>query len=266
MSTYPYWQKQTKAAPLFQGIDTNRPEQKQFAGHLLIIGGHSGSFFSVANITTKALEQGIGTVRTILPDSLKTRIPPTPETIFVPSAASGSIGKIALPHLLAASDQADFILVIGDLGKNAETATTLTEFLKITNQPTLITRDAIDLVTTDITAWIDRSNLTILATLPQLQKLFRTIYYPKVITLSMPMNQLVETLHKFTLSYQPTILTYYQNQIIVAKSGNIITTELSTTPYTPITVWNGDLATRIARLSIWNPASPVLEIIAAALI
>ncbi|MFV0485168.1 MAG: hypothetical protein ACK5MU_03005 [Candidatus Saccharimonadales bacterium] len=253
MNNYPYWQVQGKT-PLFSSVDTERPEQKQFAGRLLIIGGHSGAFFSVASLTEKLIKLGVGTVRTILPDSLKSKIPATPETIFAPSSASGGFGKAALPHLLAAADHADYILVIGDLGKNAETATTLTELLKMTAKPTLLTRDAIDLGTTDAPAWIMKSNLTILATLPQVQKLFRAVYYPKVVTLSMPMNQLVETLHKFTLSYPATILTYHQNQIIQAHQGDIITTALADTAYSPITLWSGDLAAHVAKLQLWNPA------------
>lgn len=252
MNDYSYWRKQG-TAPVFSGIDTERPEQKQFAGRLLIIGGHSGAFFSVASIAEKAIKMGIGTVRTILPDTLKTKIPATPETIFAPSAASGSFGKAALPHLLAAADQTDYILIIGDLGKNAETATVIAEFLKMTARPTLITRDAVDLVTADAEAWIMKPNLTALVTLPQVQKLFRAVYYPKVVTLSMPMNQLVETLHKFTLSYPATILTYHQNQIVHASQGNIVTTALSDTAYSPITLWAGDLAANIVRLQLWNP-------------
>ena len=254
MNDYSYWKKQG-STPLSAGIDTERPEQKQFAGRLLIVGGHSGAFFSVAQIAEKAISFGIGTVRTIMPDILKSKIPAAPETIFAPSAASGSFGKTALPHLLAAADQADYILIIGDLGKNAETATVITEFLKMTALPTLITRDAIDLVMTDAPTWITKPNLTILATLPQVQKLFRSVYYPKVVTLSMPMNQLVETLHKFTLSYPPAIVTHHQNQIVLASQGDITTTMLSDTSYSPITLWSGALAARIAQLQIWNPTN-----------
>lgn len=247
-----YWKKQSDK-PLFNNIDTEKPEQKQFAGRLLIIGGHSGAFFSVASIAEKAANIGIGTIHTVLPDALKSKIPLAPSTIFAPSTTSGSFSKAALPYLLAAADQSDYILLIGDLGKNAETATVIAEFLKLTTKPTLITRDAIDLVAADAPAWIMHENLTILATLPQIQKLFRAVYYPKVITLSMPMNQLVETLHKFTLSYPANILTYHQNQIIVAHHGNIITTALAATAYSPITLWSGDLAARIISLQLWNP-------------
>jgi hypothetical protein len=252
MNNLSYWKKQGKQ-PLFTDIDTERPEQKQFAGNLVIIGGNSGAFFAPASTTAKAAEQGIGSVRTVLPDSLKKKIPLNPETIFAPSSPSGGFNKDAAPLLRAAADQSDFVLIIGDLGKNAETATTLADFLNQTTKPTLLTRDTIDLLAPDAATWITKPKLTLFATMPQLQKLFRAVYYPKVITLSMPLNQLIETLHKFTLSYPATILTYHQNQLILAGQGNIITTDISDTTWSPITLWNGDLAARIARLQIWNP-------------
>ena len=252
MDTLSYWQKQLKK-PIFTDIDTEKPEQKQFAGHLLIIGGNSSAFFAPATATAKAQEQGIATVRTILPDSLKKKIPPTPEIIFAPSSPSGGFSQAASPFLLSAAAGADFNLIIGDLGKNAETATTLADFLRQTIKPTLLTRDAIDLLTPDAAQWTTHPSLTLLATLPQLQKIFRTIYYPKVLTLSMPLTQLIETLHKFTLSYPIIVLTFHQNQLILAGQGSVITTELASTPFSPITLYSGDLATRIARLQIWNP-------------
>lgn len=261
-----YWKKQT-TNPIYSDIDQEKPEQKQHAGRLLIIGGHSGAFFTTATATAKATELGLGKVRTILPDTLKSRIPTTtPETIFAPSAPSGGFSKSALPHLLAAADQADYIIIIGDLGKNAETATAITEFLKTNQKPTLITRDTIDLVITDATTWIVKPNIAIFATLPQLQKLFRTAYYPKVITLSMPLNQLVETLHKFTLSYPSTILTHHQGQVILASQGDLVTTDLKNTPYTPITLWSGDLAIRIAQLALWNLSKDLIAIISTAIV
>ena len=43
MDNLSYWQKQNQQ-PLFPDIDIEQPEQKQFAGHLLNIGGNSSAF------------------------------------------------------------------------------------------------------------------------------------------------------------------------------------------------------------------------------
>ena len=43
MADYDYWQKQG-LKPLFGEVDFERPEQRRFAGKLLIIGGNKGAF------------------------------------------------------------------------------------------------------------------------------------------------------------------------------------------------------------------------------
>jgi len=68
----------------------------------------------------------------------------------------------------------------------------------------------------------------------------------------MPMNQLIETLHKFTITYPVMIVTYHDDQVVVAKGGEVVTTELKNTEYNPINIWSGDLVTKIAALMLWN--------------
>ena len=46
MADFDFWQKQG-LKPLFGEVDMDRPEQKRFAGKLLIIGGNKGAFFAV---------------------------------------------------------------------------------------------------------------------------------------------------------------------------------------------------------------------------
>jgi hypothetical protein len=108
--------------------------------------------------------------------------------------------------------------------------------------------------------------MTIFATMSQLQKMLRTMYYPKVITLSMPMNQLVETLHKFTLSYPLTMVTFHEGQIVIAHDGQVISEDIGDTQYTQITLWDGGLQARVAVLSLWNREFAQEQVIARALL
>ena len=87
----------------------------------------------------------------------------------------------------------------------------------------------------------------------QLQKLFRAVYYPRMILLSQPLVPTIETLHKFTLTYPVTLLTFHQDNIIVAQSGEVSTTHLVDTGYSPISLWSGQLAARITALGLYNP-------------
>jgi len=246
-----YWQKQTDR-PLFLEIDMQKPERKQLAGRLLIIGGSAGSFFAAASAMSKAVEIGIGEVKVLLPDSLKKQVPVGPDVVFAPSEAAGGFGKGAVELAIAAADEADFVLLIGDMGKNAETVTFAERLMAGSNKPTLITRDAVDLLAVSATDWLGRENMTLCATLPQLQKIFKAVYYPKIITLSMPTNQLIETLHKFTITYPVSVMTCHNSQVVTAQGGKVVSTDLKDTHYNPINIWSGELAVKVAALRIWH--------------
>ena len=235
---FEYWQKQGKT-PLFPEVDSWPPEQKRFAGKLLLVGGNKGSFFAVANAMQMAVKRGAGEVRVVMPKSLKGKVPSMPEIIFAEAEASGAFGKLALSEILLQAAWADAVVVVGELGRNAETSVMIAEFLKICDKPIYLMRDAVD-AAADVMNWsLNETPVTLLATVPQLQKLLRTMYYPKMITLSMPTNQLVETLHKFTLSFEMTIMTFHNEQIIMAQNGEVITASMHDTGFTPINLWDG---------------------------
>ena len=246
-----YWQKQGKK-PLFDELDIERPERKQLAGRLLIVGGSKGSFFAVANAMTQAVAVGIGEVKVLLPDSLKKQVPANSDVVFAPSEAAGGFGKGAVNFATAAAENTDFIFMIGDMGKNSETTTFAERLVAGRNKPILITRDAVELLATSAQDWLEGDGVVLCATLPQLQKIFRAVYYPKMITLSMPTNQLIESLHKFTITYPVMVTTYHNGQIIVAQGGEVVTTGLGDTNYNQINLWSGELAVKIAALTLWN--------------
>ena len=237
---------------MFPEIDTGKPERRQLAGRLLVIGGNKESFFAVASVASKAVEVGIGEVKTLLPDSLKKQVPAGAGVVFVPSDASGGFGKKAADFAIAAMAEVDGVMMIGDMGKNAETVTFAERFMVQNAKPVLVTRDAVELLTNCAGDWLEKDGVTLCATLPQLQKIFRAVYYPKMITLSMPTNQLIETLHKFTVTYPVTIATYHNEQIVVSSGGEVVTTDLKDTTYSPINLWSGELAAKMVALRLWN--------------
>ena len=263
---FEYWQKQGKT-PLFPEVDSWPPEQKRFAGKLLLIGGNKGSFFAVANAMQMAVKRGVGEVRVVMPKSLKGKVPSMPEIIFAEAEASGAFGKLALSESLLQAAWADAVVVVGELGRNAETSVMMAEFLKICDKPIYLMRDAVDAAAADVMNWsLNETPVILLATVPQLQKLLRTMYYPKMITLSMPTNQLVETLHKFTLSFEMTIMTYHNEQIIMAQNGEVITASMHDTGFTPINLWDGKAVVDTAILQLWNPAQDTLKCMATSVV
>ena len=199
--------------------------------------------------------------------SLKGKVPSMPEIIFAEAEASGAFGKSALSEILLQAAWADAVVVVGELGRNAETSVMMAEFLKICDKPIYLMRDAVDAAAADVMNWsLNETPVTLLATVPQLQKLLRTMYYPKMITLSMPTNQLVETLHKFTLSFEMTIMTFHNEQIIMAQNGEVITASMHDTGFTPINLWDGKAVVDTAILQLWNPAQDTLKCMATSVV
>lgn len=260
-----YWHRQS-ANKLFNDIDMMAPEQRRFAGKLLIIGGNKGMFFAVASALEAAKKFGVGEVRALMPDALKNQVPSTPELYFAEAEASGAFGRLALQEMLRQAEWADAVLLIGDSGKNAETSLVFAEFMDKCQKPVYITRDAVETVTPSAADWAMRDYETgLLLTMPQLQKMLRTMYYPKVITLSMPTNQLVETLHKFTLSYPVAVATFHNDLIVVAEKGVVVTQSISDTNLTPISIWSGALLVQAVVARLWNPEKDFYKVFSATL-
>ena len=123
-----YWHRQS-TKKLFSDIDMMAPEQRRFAGKLLIIGGNKGMFFAVASALEAAKRFGVGEVRALMPDALKNQVPSTPELYFAEAEASGAFGRLALQDMLRQAEWADAVILIGDSGKNAETSLVFAEFM-----------------------------------------------------------------------------------------------------------------------------------------
>ena len=264
MGDFDYWLRQDGNA-LFEGIDVERPEQKRLAGKLAIVGGNAAAFFTVARMADWAVTDGVGEVRVVLPDSLQKKVPRgVSDLVFAGSSKSGGFGKKAAEVLPSVVAWADLVLWGGDFGRGSETAEVIAGALRESDGSMILTRDTIDLVTVAANEWIGKNGVILIATMSQLQKLLRSIYYPRMITLSMPLNQLVELLHKLTLSYDMTIMTYHSGQLVAAEAGRVVTMAIEKTKWTPIDLWNGELAVKVARLKMWNKTRTVLEVMATA--
>lgn len=273
-TSFSYWTKQDK--PLFKDLDWNIPEQK--TGHVAVIGGNRQNFAPIIKISEFLVANfPIKTVETVLPDALRSMFPSgLPNLTFLPSTASGSFDRS--PLLAEALQKPDFIFLAGDLTKNSITAVALAEaFKSILADPSdpdfelkdgckkaLITRDSADLLVAE-SEFLLSNGVFFVVSMAQLQKIFRAVYYPRVLMLSAPLMQVIETLHKFTLTYPATITTFHEGQILVANGGKIISTPLERTEYTPVGLWGGELASKILTMNLWNPGKP-LEATAAAVL
>lgn len=257
-----YWHKQTTTKPLFPDIEWSKPEQRSQAGRLGIIGGNKLGFAGVAEAYGTALTAGVGEVRVLLPDVLKKTIPTTiTDTLFGATNPSGSLAKAAEPELHALSEWASGILMVGDAGRNSETAITYENFLHTHQGPLTITRDAVDLLKNSASTLIERPDTLLVISFAQAQKLLQSVYYPKMLTFSMQLAQFVDTMHKFTISYPVNLMVLHKDHIVVAHAGKVVTTEWSN----PMAIWRGQTAARAASYWLWHPSKP-LEAASASLV
>lgn len=255
---YPFWRKQDPQKPLFPDVEWAKPEQRSLAGKLVIIGGNKLGFIAVSEAYGTARQVGAGQIRAILPDVLKKAVPTTiTDTVFIPANISGGFSREAIPELVAAAGWSDVCLLIGDAGRNSETAMAFERLLDSYHGQLVITRDATELVKPVSQRVVEREKTTLVISFAQLQKIFQSVYYPKILSFSMQLMQLVDTLHKFTITYPCTIVTFHHNQLVVGHNGEVITQELTE----PMAIWRGATATRAACYLLWTPDKP-LEAIA----
>lgn len=252
-----FWQTQSSTKPLFPEIEWSKPEQRSHAGKMAIIGGNKLGFVAVNEAYTAASELGAGQIRAVLPDALKKAVPVTiTDALFIPGNASGGFSRQATPELIAAANWADVCLLIGDMGRNSETAMALEDILGSFSGHLVVTRDAVELLRPVSERLVSREKTTLVLSFAQLQKLLQSVYYPKILSFSMQLMQLVDTLHKFTITYPSTIVTFHQNQLVVAHGGKVVTQEFSE----PMAIWRGLTATRAACYLLWSPEKPLQAI------
>lgn len=259
MEMHPYWHKQAAETPLYPDIAWSKPEQRSRAGKLGIVGGNKLGFAGVAESYGVAMQAGVGEARVLLPDTLRKTIPTTiTDTVFGHSNPSGGLAQESASELHALGQWANGVLLIGDAGRNSETAILYENFLHDYSGPLTITRDAIDLIKNSAPTLVERPNTLLVASFAQIQKLFQAVYYPKILTFSMQLTQLVEALHKFTITYPVGIAVLHKDYLVVAHAGEITTTEWQN----PMAIWRGSVATKAACYWLWNPASPLQAVTA----
>lgn len=254
MQQFPYWQQQSADKPLFPDVEWSKPEQRAYAGRLAIIGGNKLGFAGVAESYTTALKTGAGDAKVLLPDVLKKTIPTTiTEAQFAPSNISGSLAREALGDMQAIGAWSTGVLLVGDAGRSSETAIVYDDFIASYNGWLTLTRDAVDLIKGSSQVLAERDKTLFVASFAQVQKLFQTLYYPRMLTFSMQLAQLVDALHKFTITYPCTIATLHKDHFIIAHDGQVVTIEWTN----PLAIWRGQTAAKAAVYLLWNDKKPL---------
>lgn len=246
-----YWHRQSAETPLFPDLLWSRPENKRLAGKLGIVGGNAFGFVAPAEAFKAAEKAGVGTIRMLLPDSLRQFVGSTfTAGDLLPSTPSGSLARTALAELLALGQWADGVLLAGDLGRNSETAIVLEQLTEKYRGQLTLTQDALDYFTATPDKLLDRSETLAVASFAQAQKLFSGAHWPQALTFSMDLARLVEALHTFTLKHAIALIVKHHETVVVATSGQISTTPVGDS----LDAWRVPTAAAAATWWLQNPS------------
>lgn len=257
-----FWHKQEAGKPLFPQLEWSRPENRQTAGKLLIVGGNLHGFAAPAEAYSESIAAGIGMSRVLLPSAVQKVVGPSIENgEFAASTPSGSFSQRALVEVLDWCKWSDGVLFSGDLGRNSETAIMVEKFLQKCEEPTILTKDAIDYVVSLPMPALERPNTTLVPSFSQLQRLGIAAKFDKPLTFDMDLLRLVDWLHAFTERFAPHIVVKHLNHIFVAVNGEVSSTKLSH----DLPIWRLKTATHAAVWWIQNPGKPFEGLTAAIL-
>jgi hypothetical protein len=260
----PFWNKQHNT-PLFPELEWNKPERRDQAGKMLIVGGTVHELSAPARAFEYVTKIGIGSAKVALPHKTKRLVGPTlPEAVFLPSTTSGEFSSETSRKLLEYALWADTVLFAGENGRNSQTTMLFEEFLRSYNGNVVITKDAIDILSNHPTALVSRDKTILVASFAQLQKLVQNFGFTSPLTFTMSLVQLVDFLHDFTAKHRLALITLHSNQLVAASNGRVSTTKL--TFDTGSLQWRLRLAALAACFSTWNPHQPFESITEAAFI
>ena len=225
MAATDYWHKQAADKPLFPDLLWSRPENKNLAGKLLIIGGNLHGFGAVGTAYAEAAKAGAGTIRVLLPDALQKTVGKVlPVGEYAPSTPSGSFSQKALAEFLALSEWSDSVLLAGDFGRNSETAILLEKFIDKYEGQLTITQDALNYFIKLPQKLLERENTLLVLSFAQLQKIGTSLGFNPAFTFSMDFLRLIEALHEFTATHKSGIIVRHHDNFIISTAGEVSTT------------------------------------------
>ncbi len=243
-----YWHKQSSNQPLYPNLLWSRPQTRNGAGKLLIIGGHEHDFSAIARAHQAAYAAGAGSVLSVMPYAVHKFVGGLAECDFLASNSSGGFAKEAIPELLHHAAWADMIVLPGSNGRNSETTIVFEQLLRQSPTPVTITKDTIELLQHTPDAMLQRNNTTLVLSLSQLQRLGVAARFAHAITFGMTFQQLVDALHAITGQLQSAIVTQHHQRYAVGLNGTV-----GSSVAEPSTVWQ--LATAID-VAVWTMQQP----------
>lgn len=236
--------------PLYPDIEWNKPERKNQAGSLLIIGGNQNALKAPLEAYEVAVQQGAGEVKVVLPDALKKVLGDRAEITYAPSNKSGGLGKEALSTLTRLASTSNMILLPGDLGHNSETSQLLESLLEKSSTPATIAGDAIDSVISTPNL-LSKDTITACFNTGQLQKFISKSNYPEPFTSNLTLAGFSQLLEGLSKQYPQTFIVMYLKNLWVAKAGQVSSTKRD--DFIDDFIWQSSVSAVSSVYSMHNP-------------
>lgn len=214
--------------PLYPNMIWSRPENKQGAGKLLIIGGQAQEFITVAQTYTAAEKAGAGSIRVILPVSTRSVTKMLPNIEYAPANPSGSFARAALAELLEAAQWSDAVLLAGDMGKNSETSLLLESLITSYSGLLIINQSALESITIDAHQLYARDNTIVVITREQLQKTGIDLGFEKPVTSRTGNPEFGDILHTMIETNAASIVVIDEQNIWTAADKLVALTHKKT--------------------------------------
>lgn len=218
------WMRQQPGQPLFPDLIWSRPQNKNGAGKLLIIGGQAGNFMNVSSAYSFAKEAGAGTIRLLLPDSLRKIASNIEGAEFASTNSSGSFAKTALANFFDLSEWADRVLLAGDLGKNTETTIILDGFLLRGMKPVLISQPALESIGVDMNQLVNMP-ITLVIERKVFQKIAIATGSHTAVTSSTTYAQRAEIIQNISARTKASYLIIDEEHTWSAADGRTVSTQ-----------------------------------------
>lgn len=213
---------QDKGKPSFPNMLWSKPENRTYAGRILILGGSSTHFNNTSLVYSILSKEVINSAQICLPDSLKKRIGPIlKEAYYLPSNPSGGLAKDALDEIISLTKSYDHTLICGDLGSNSETEILIEQLLEKTDNWITLSGDSINLLYTSAAKILSRGRINLVIDFRQLQKLFTLIKSDQAITSTMPINKFNEVIGTILEKYNISLVTTYEDKTIFGYGPNV---------------------------------------------
>lgn len=213
--------RQVEDSPLFPDLLWARPERKELAGRLLIIGGSSHGFASTIKSYKYAQEGGIGEVKVVLPLSIKRHLSliagPSMDMIYVAATNTGSFARKAMGDTKPYLDWADTVLMPGELTSNAESTLLAEDVLRSTTRPIVLAGDSIKATAKTLGESLKTTPM-IVASFAEIQRLAYTYSGKQPLLSSSTLDQQAEIMQTLAAKLNLGALTRHdEGQILVVS-------------------------------------------------